>query len=144
MATLTTADSSHRLTDLGVEFHATNEDDGPDHLLALALAEGERQTRGEVAVDPPAAGQEFEDFGAWHINDGNEAHLLPSRTGQAQFVDDGGEITVDVEAGDVMIIRGAEHRFRALTPAVWVLHFAGPEGADLVATQTGRQDTPWD
>ena len=144
MATLTTADSSHRLTDLGVEFHATNEDDVPDHLLALALAEGERQTRGEVAVDPPAAGQEFEDFGAWHINDGNEAHLLPSRTGQVQFVDDGGEITVDVEAGDVMIIRGAEHRFRALTPAVWVLHFAGPEGADLVATQTGRQDTPWD
>jgi hypothetical protein len=25
-----------------------------------------------------------------------------------------------------------------------VLHFAGPEGADLIATQTGRQDTPWD
>ena len=144
MATLTTADSSHRLTDLGVEFHATNEDDVPDHLLALALAEGERQTRGEVAVDPPAAGQEFEDFGVWHINDRNEAHLLLSGTGQVQFVDDGGEITVDVEAGDVMIIRGAEHRFRALTPAVWVLHFAGPEGADLVATQTGRQDTPWD
>ena len=55
-----------------------------------------------------------------------------------QFVDDGGVITVDVEAGDVMIIRGAEHRFRALTPAAWVLHFAGPEAADLVATHTGR------
>ena len=144
MATLTPDDSSHRLTDLGVEFHTTYEDDVPDHLLALALREGERQTRGEVAVDPPAAGQEFEDFGAWHVNDGNEAHLLLSGTGQVQFVDDGGVITVDVEAGDVMIIRGAEHRFRALTPAVWVLHFAGPEGADLVATQTGRQDTPWD
>ena len=144
MATLTPGDSSHRLTDLGVEFHTTDEDDVPDYLLALTLEEGERQTRGEVAVDPPAAGQEFEDFGAWHVNDGNEAHLLRSGTGQVQFVDDGGVITVDVEAGDVMIIRGAEHRFRALTPAVWVLHFAGPEGADLVATQTGRQDTPWD
>lgn len=144
MATLTPGDSSQRLTDLGVEFHTTDEDDVPDHLLALTLEEGERQTRGEVAVDPPVAGQEFEDFGAWHVNDGNEAHLLRSGAGQVQFVDDGGVITVDVEAGDVMIIRGAEHRFRALTPAVWVLHFAGPEGADLVATQTGRQDTPWD
>jgi mannose-6-phosphate isomerase-like protein (cupin superfamily) len=144
MATLTPGDSSQRLTDLGVEFHTTDEDDVPDHLLALALEEGERQTRGEVAVDPPAAGQEFEDFGAWHVNDGNEAHFLRSGTGQVQFVDDDGVITVDVEAGDVMIIRGAEHRFRALTPAVWVLHFAGVEGADLVATQTGRQDSPWD
>jgi len=144
MATLTPDDSSNRLTDLGVEFHTTDEDDVPDHLLALTLEKGERQTRGEVAVDPPAAGQEFEDFGAWHVNDGNEAHLLRSGTGQVQFVDDGGVITVDVEAGDVMIIRGAEHRFRALSPAVWVLHFAGPEGADLVATQTGRQDNPWD
>ena len=144
MATLTPGDSSQRLTDLGVEFHTTDDDDVPDHLLALTLEEGERQTRGEVAVDPPVAGQEFEDFGAWHVNDGNEAHLLRSGAGQVQFVDDGGVITVDVEAGDVMIIRGAEHRFRALTPAVWVLHFAGPEGADLVATQTGRQDTPWD
>ena len=144
MATLTPGDSSQRLTDLGVEFHTTDEDDVPDHLLALALEEGERQTRGEVAVDPPAAGQEFEDFGAWHVNDGNEAHLLRSGTGQVQFVDADGVITVDVKAGDVMIIRGAEHRFRALTTAVWVLHFAGPEGADLIATQTGRQDTPWD
>ena len=144
MATLTPGDSSQRLTDLGVEFHTTDQDDVPDHLLALALKEGERQTRGEVAVDPPAAGKEFEDFGAWHVNDGNEAHLLRSGTGQVQFVDDGGVITVNVEAEDVMIIRGAEHRFRALTPAVWVLHFAGPEGADLVATQTGRQDSPWD
>jgi len=144
MATLTPGDSSQRLTDLGVEFHTTDQDDVPDHLLALALKEGERQTRGEVAVDPPAAGKEFEDFGAWHVNDGNEAHLLRSGTGQVQFVDDGGVITVNVEAEDVMIIRGAEHRFRALTPAVWVLHFAGPEGADLFATQTGRQDTPWD
>ena len=144
MATLTPGDSSQRLTDLGVEFHTTDQDDVPDHLLALALKEGERQTRGEVAVDPPAAGKEFEDFGAWHVNDGNEAHLLRSGTGQVQFVDDNGVITVNVEAGDIMIIRGAEHRFRALTPAVWVLHFAGPEGADLVATQTGRQDSPWD
>ena len=144
MATLTPGDSSQRLTDLGVEFHTTDDDDVHNHLLALALEEGERQTRGEVAVDPPVAGQEFEDFGAWHVNDRNEAHLLRSGAGQVQFVDDGGVITVDVEAGDVMIIRGAEHRFRALTPAVWVLHFAGPEGADLVATQTGRQDTPWD
>ena len=144
MTTLTPGDSSQRLIDLSVEFHTTDEDHVPDHLLALALEEGERETRGEAAVDPPAAGQEFEDFGAWHVNDGNEAHLLRSGTGQVQFVDDGGVITVDVEAGDVMIIRGAEHRFRALTPATWVLHFAGSEGADLVATQTGRQGSPWD
>ena len=144
VAHISPLNSDGRLADLGVEFHSTIEDDVPDRLLALALDEEERQPRGEVAVNPPAAGHEFEDFGAWHVNDGNEAHLLRSGTGQVQFVDDDGVITVDVEAGDVMIIRGAEHRFRALTPAVWVLHFAGPAGADLVATQTGRQDSPWD
>ena len=57
MATLTPDDSFQRLTDLGVEFHTTDEDDVPDHLLALALEEGERQTRGEVAVDPPRQGR---------------------------------------------------------------------------------------
>ncbi|MEE3017462.1 MAG: hypothetical protein VX336_03935, partial [Actinomycetota bacterium] len=62
MATLTPDDSSQRLTVLGVEFHTTDEDDVPDHLLALSVVVGERQTRGEVAVGPPAGGPEVEVF----------------------------------------------------------------------------------
>lgn len=144
MAHLIPPDARDRLAALGVEFHETNDDDVPDELLTAVLPEGERQQRGVATMEPPAPGEEFDGVGAWHVNAQSEAHLLRSGTGQVQFIDDAGVITVDLSSGDVMIVRKAEHRFRALAPCTWVLHYEGPDGADLATTPTGRLDSSWD
>jgi mannose-6-phosphate isomerase-like protein (cupin superfamily) len=136
--------ASDRLAALGVEFHTTNKDDVPPDLLAKVLPEGEQQERAVATMDPPDPGAEFEGVGAWHLNEQDEAHFLRSGSGEVQFIDDAGIISVRVTAGDVMIVRCAEHRFRALTPCTWVLHYSGPDGADLASTPTRRPDSPWD
>lgn len=143
MADISPTDAHNRLTTLGVEFYTTTNDDVPDALLAEVLPEAERQERAVVTMEPPTSEAEFEGVGAWHVNAQDEAHFLRSGTGQVQFVDNAGTVTVDLSAGDVMIIRRAEHRFRALTPCTWVLHYSGPDGADLETTPTGRANTPW-
>lgn len=137
-------DALDRLAALGVKFHSTNDDDVPAHLLEAVLPEGERHERAVAVMDPAADGAEFDGVGAWHVNAQDEAHFLRSGSGEVQFIDDHGIISVRVDAGDVMIIRRAEHRFRALTPCTWVLHYSGPDGADFVTTSTGRDDSPWD
>ena len=143
MVAITPDSASSRLVALGVEFHENN-DEVPAPVLERVLPSGERHERAVAVMDPAAEGAEFEGVGAWHINAQDEAHLLRSGSGQVQFIDDDGIISVRVDAGDVMIIRQTEHRFRALTPCTWVLHYAGPDGADLETTPTGRDDSPWD
>ena len=137
-------DGSDRLAVLGVEFHSTTDDDVPGELLARVLPAGEQQHRAVATMDPPAAGEEFDGVGAWHVNTQDEAHLLRSGSGELQFIDADGIISVRLESGDVMIVHRAEHRFRALTPCTWVLHYSGPDGADLASTPTRRPDSPWD
>lgn len=144
MAATSPEDASTRLALLGVEFHSTTNDDVPGELLELVLPAGERQERAVATMDPPTAGAEFGGVGAWHVNAQDEAHLLRAGSGEVQFIDETGIISVRVESGDVMIVRRAEHRFRALTPCTWVLHYSGADGADLVSTPTGRINSPWD
>jgi len=144
MVAISPDNASDRLAALGVEFHTTNDDDVPTELLAKVLPAGEQQERAVATMDPPAPGEEFEGVGAWHLNAQDEAHFLRSGTGEVQFIDNAGIIGVRVDAGDVMVIRRAEHRFRALTPCTWVLHYSGPDGADLASTPTRRPDSPWD
>ena len=144
MAKISPHDGPTRLADLGVEFHETSDDDVPVELLKAVLPGGQTQQRGVVTMDPPEAGEAFRGVGAWHRNAQDEAHFLREGTGEVHFVDDAGIIRVHLIAGDVMIIRKAEHRFRALTPCTWVLHFSGPDGQDLETTSTGRTDSPWD
>jgi len=143
MATITPPDAEFILEELGVTFLRTEEKDVPEEILAAVLPEGERQVRGEVTMQPPAPGEEFTGVGAWHVNAQDEAHLLRGGFGQVQFIDGHNVITVDLEPGDVMVIKRAEHRFRALTPAQWILHYSGPAGADLHTEETGRASDPW-
>jgi len=143
MVAISPDNASDRLAALGVEFHQTNDDDVPHELLAQTLPEGQRQERAVATMDPPLASAQFDGVGAWHVNAQDEAHFLRAGTGQVQFIDDVGMINVDLSAGDVMIVRRAEHRFRALTTCTWVLHYSGPDGADLETTPTGRANTPW-
>lgn len=144
MVAICPEDGPDRLAVLGVEFHSTTHDDVPGELLELVLASGERQERAVATMEPPAPGEEFEGVGAWHINAQDEAHLLRNGSGELQFIDEDGIISVRLTAGDIMIVRRAEHRFRALTPCTWVLHYSGPDGADLASTPTRRPDSPWD
>lgn len=144
MVALCPENALDRLATLGVEFHSTDNDDVPPELLSTVLPASEQQARAVATMDPPAPGSEFDGVGAWHVNAQNEAHLLREGTGEIQFVDDEGVITVRLAAGDIMIVRRAEHRFRALSTCTWVLHYSGPDGADLETTPTGRIDSPWD
>lgn len=144
MASISPQDGTARLAKLGVEFHETSNDEVPAELLTAVLPIGHTQVRGVVTMDPPASGEEFSGVGAWHRNAQDEAHFLRDGTGEVQFIDDAGIIKVHLAAGDVMIIRKAEHRFRAKTPATWVLHYSGTDGQDLETTPTGRTDSPWD
>ncbi|HEV8025553.1 MAG TPA: hypothetical protein VGP37_11780 [Candidatus Nanopelagicales bacterium] len=144
MVALRPENATDRLAALGVEFHTANDDDVPPDLLAKVLPAGEQQERAVATMDPPAPGEAFEGVGAWHLNAQDEAHFLRSGSGEVQFIDDAGIISVRVDSGDVMIVRRAEHRFRALTPCTWVLHYSGPDGADLASTPTRRPDSPWD
>ena len=143
MVSISPDNASDRLAALGVEFYETDDNDVPAPVLERVLPEGERDVRAVAEMNPPELDQQFEGVGAWHVNAQDEAHFLRSGTGQVQFTDDTGIINVYLASGDVMIIRQAEHRFRALTPCTWVLHYSGPDGADLETTPTGRANTPW-
>jgi mannose-6-phosphate isomerase-like protein (cupin superfamily) len=129
------------LATIGTEVHrAGSEDD----VVAAVLAPDERGVRVEVTADPPAdeAGA-LEGMGAWHVNAQDEAHTVLSGLGLMQFVTPSGIVTVAVEGGDVVVVRGGEHRYRPMTPQAWAIRHSGGSDADLGARETGRQPWPW-
>jgi len=82
-------------------------------------------------------------MGAWHVNPVDELHVVQSGEGIMEFVTLDGIVSVLVGAGDVIEVRGAEHRYRPLTTQRWALRFSGGPAAELVATETGRGADPW-
>lgn len=129
------------LATIGTEVHDVAAE---DDVVAAVLASDERQVRDEVTADPPADESEaLEGMGAWHVNEQDEAHTVRSGLGLMQFVTPSGIVTVAVEGGDVVVVRGGEHRYRPLTPQAWAMRFSGGPDAALVARETGRQPWPW-
>jgi len=118
-------------------------DDAPADLIAEVLGPDERQVRAVVEVQPPSAGEEHAGMGAWHVNAVDEVHFVRSGRGVLQVVLPHGICTVELEPGDVMVVRGAEHRYLPLAPQQWVLRWSGPADADLGARETGRAADPW-
>lgn len=120
-------------------------EESPDFALILAatLAEDSRGERGAMTSQPPAPGEEFTSFGAWHINNQNECHSIDSGSGIVEFMTSDGPVGVLLESGDVMAVRRAEHRYLPLTTHQWRLRFDGGPDAELVATETGRAPSPW-
>ncbi len=137
------ADPTQLLRAAGAEFRSTGAGDVPEAWLAEVLPAGERDPRAVVVVDPPAPGAEHVDMGAWHVNARDEVHLVRSGEGVLQVVTPGGIVTVVLEPGDVMMVRGAEHRYRPASPQEWVLRWSGPPGAELEPRETGRAADPW-
>lgn len=116
--------------------------DDPDHDEVMAEVLGaDTEERGRIVADPPASEEDAASgMGAWHINGVDEFHTVTSGEGIVQFITDKGPLAVLLEAGDVMVVERAEHRYRPLTSQGWVLRFAGP---DLAAVETGRVSGAW-
>lgn len=123
----------------GVELVPAEADDVPAALLIRALPPEHRVVKGVITAEPPE-GDPDAGMGAWHVNAVDELHLVTSGEGVFEFVTEDGIVSVIVGRGDVVWIRGAEHRYRPLLSQGWVLRFAGD---DLGARETGRPASPW-
>lgn len=137
------AEARDLLAAVGVELHAAVGDpaDADAVLVAQVLPEDSRMDRGEAVIEVPAdvdAG-----MGAWHVNPVDELHVVRSGEGIMEFVTVDGPVSVVVGDGDVIVIRGAEHRYRPLTAQAWLLRWSGGPEAQLTATDTGRASEPW-
>lgn len=110
-------------------------------VVAAVLAPDERHVRVEVVAEPSP--DTSTGMGAWHVNAADEAHTVLSGTGVMQFVTPQGVVSVVVEAGDVVVVRGAEHRYRPLTAQAWAIRHSGGPDADLGARETGRPSGGW-
>ena len=111
--------------------------------MGATLDGASRLERGSVVAAPPLPGCEFEGFGAWHRNNANEFHTVIDGVGLVEFMTEGGPVAALLSAGDVMVVRQAEHRYLPLTPQRWVVRFGGGPDAELVPTDTGRPAGPW-
>ena len=127
----------------GVRFVHAPGDDAPADLVAEFLDPGEREIRAVAVADPPAPGDEHTGMGAWHVNAVDEVHFVRGGRGLLQFALPEGVCSVEVRAGDVMIVRRAEHRYLPIEPQEWVMRHSGPADADLGARETGRAPDPW-
>lgn len=127
----------------GVRFVSAPGDDAPADIVAEVLGPDEREIRAVVVAEPPIPGGEHSGMGAWHVNAVDEVHFVRGGRGIVQFVLAEGICSVEVTAGDVMIVRGAEHRYLPLEPQEWVLRHSGKEDASLGARETGRAAEPW-
>ena len=82
-------------------------------------------------------------MGAWHINSVDEVHYVRTGRGLVQFALAEGICSVELLAGDVMIVRKAEHRYLPLESQEWVIRHSGPPGGGLGVRETGRPAEPW-
>ena len=131
------------LDTVGVRVHAADAEtsDAPAELVEAVLPEGSRDVRAVADIDVPDdvdAG-----MGAWHVNAVDELHVVQSGEGIMEVVTLDGIVSVVVGAGDVVEVRGAEHRYRPLTAQRWALRYGGGPVSELVATETGRGTEPW-
>lgn len=131
------------LEGVGVRVHTADPVTGevPADVVSGVLPEDSRGVRAVADIQVPAdvdAG-----MGAWHVNAVDELHLVQSGEGIMEFVTLDGIVSVVIGAGDVIEVRGAEHRYRPLTEQRWALRFSGGPDADLAATETGRGAGPW-
>lgn len=129
----------------GVQVIRATDSDGEvdPAILELVLEPAARGVRAVMTAEPPAPGLQDVGMGAWHVNGVDEVHSVLGGQGLMEFWTDQGAICVLVEAGDVLVIQGAEHRYRPLTEQRWAIRFAGAPDAELNGSSTGRPAGPW-
>ena len=137
--------AQERLAAVGVQWHAVGTEGSAAEraLIDTVLPDGERQLRGTFDAEPPASGEEHLTHCAWHTNDVTEVHAFVTGLGIFEFATPDGTITVVSEPGDVMVNRGAEHRFLPVTSQRLRLRHSGPVDADFGYVATARHNGPW-
>lgn len=142
---LDAATAEQRLAQAQVEWHLVN-DEGTDaerRLIEAFLPDGERQLRGTFDAEPPAPGEEHAAHCAWHTNAVDEVHTFLSGTGLFEFVTPEGVVAVVAERGDVMVNRGAEHRYLPLASQSLRLRHSGPPDGDFGYAATATPNDDW-
>jgi mannose-6-phosphate isomerase-like protein (cupin superfamily) len=137
------AEARALLEAVGVQLHTADAEtaDAPAQVIAAVLPEDSRDVRAVADIEVPAdvdAG-----MGAWHVNAVDELHVVQTGEGIMEFVTLDGIVSMMVGPDDVIEVRGAEHRYRPLTPQRWALRYGGGPHAELIATETGRASSPW-
>jgi len=131
------------LADAGVRILTV---DSPDHddIAAEVLGEDSLDERFQMVAEPPAdEAAAARGMGAWHVNNVNEFETVLSGEGIVEFWTEEGAVAVLLEAGDIMAVERAEHRYRPRTSQGWALRFAGGPGGEFVGTDTGRASEAW-
>jgi mannose-6-phosphate isomerase-like protein (cupin superfamily) len=133
------------LASVGTEIHRVGQEGGAEEarLVAETLAEDERHLRGTFDATAPSAGEEHAAHCAWHTNAVVEAHTITSGRGLFQFWTTQGAVSVVLTQGDLLVNRGAEHRFLPLGDQRLRLRHSGPPDADFGYADTGRGPMPW-
>ena len=139
------ADARRRLSTVGTELVpvGTTGSEAETAAIAAVLPEDERQERGVYVALPPAPGREHEGPCVWHTNAVHEAHTVTSGLGILEFITDEGVVSAVIEAGDLMVIRSAEHRLLPLVEQRLVVHYSGPADGEVGYVATGRTPEPW-
>jgi hypothetical protein len=134
-----------RLRAIGTEIHQIGQQGTPleTELVAGALPEGERHVRGTFDATAPAEGEEHSAHCAWHTNSVTEAHTFNSGRGLFQFWTEEGPVSVVLTAGDLLVNRGAEHRFLPLGDQQLRLRHSGQPDGEFGYVHTGRSPMPW-
>jgi hypothetical protein len=139
---LADAEARARLAAIGTELLSD-----PDQATLDALESGlppeVREVRAAVVIPPPDDDAVDTGMGAWHVNGETEAHLVVSGTGLIEFMTPDGPVAAVLTGGDVMVVRGGEHRYRPLTEQEWIIRHTGGPDAELGARETGRPSGPW-
>jgi hypothetical protein len=134
-------EAARRLARVGTEIVPTTDESSEHVVVARVLPIGERGVRVEVDIAPPD--DVFSGMGAWHRNAQTEAHTVRTGGGVVEFWTPDGAVSAQLEAGDVMVVRGGEHRYRPLTTQRWAIRHSGPEDTELETTDTGRPSEAW-
>jgi hypothetical protein len=138
---LDAVEAARRLGLVGTEIVATSDEQSEHVVVARVLPIGERGVRVEVDIVPPD--DPFSGMGAWHRNAQTEAHTVRSGRGVVEFWTPDGAVSAQLEAGDVMVVRGGEHRYLPLSTQRWAIRHSGPEEDELETTDTGRLSERW-
>lgn len=111
--------------------------------VSSVLTGSDADVRADVVLAAPDAAAADSGVGAWHINNQHEAHTVVEGTGIIEFWCGDRAVAAVLEPGDIMLVKGAEHRYRPLTDQRWLIRFSGGAEAELLPTETGRLSQGW-